>query len=514
MKYPLGIQSFEKLRTEGYFYVDKTALVYKLVSGGSYYFLSRPRRFGKSLLVSTLEAYFKGRKDLFGGLAIECLEQEWKRYPVLHLDLNAEKYTTPGALDNILNRHLVQWEEVYGASDKERSVADRFTGIIRRASEKTGQKVVILVDEYDKPLLQAISNKVLQEDYRATLKAFYSVEKSMDAYIRFAFFTGVTKFSKVSVFSDLNNLTDITMDSRYAEICGITEAEIHRDLDAAVKALAEANGLSLEACYEKLKLNYDGYHFEHGTIGLYNPFSLLHVLDARAFKDYWFETGTPTVLVEALKLTNYNLENLTHEEVTADLLGSIDSLDVNPLPLLYQSGYLTIKDYDERFLSYTLGFPNLEVERGFTKFLIPYYLVAPEAKSMFFVNNFVRDVEKGRAEQFMQRLDSLFSSGDYRVVGDAELYFQNAVWVIFKMIGFYVEVERHTTDGRMDMFIKTKDYIYILEFKLDKTADEALRQIEEKQYAKPFEHDVRHLFKIGINFSTQTRRIDGWKITE
>ncbi len=512
MKYPLGIQNFEKIRHEGYLYMDKTALVYQIVKGGSYYFLSRPRRFGKSLLISTLEAYFQGKRELFKGLAIEGMEQEWKTYPVLHLDLNAEKYTTQEALDNILNSNLVQWEKLYGKGEGETTLATRFSGIIRRACEKTGQKVVILVDEYDKPLLQAIGNKELHDDYRATLKAFYGVEKSMDGYIRFAFFTGVTKFSKVSVFSDLNNLTDITMDRRYVGLCGITEAEIRQNLDAEVESLAEANGLSKDACYEKLKLNYDGYHFEHSTVGMYNPFSLLHVLDAKAFKDYWFETGTPTILVDALKQSNYNLADLTQEEVTVDLLGSIDSNDINPLPLLYQSGYLTIKDYDERFETYHLGFPNQEVERGFTRFLIPYYTPIPEPKSAFYINHFVRDVEAGRATEFMQRLESLFTDGDYQITGNAELYFQNVVWVIFKMMGFYTEVERHTTDGRMDMLIKTQNYLYILEFKLDRSADEALRQIEEKQYAKPFEHDQRHLFRIGINFSTKTRRIEGWKM--
>ena len=511
MKYPLGIQNFEKIRTDGYLYMDKTAMLYDIVKGGTYYFLSRPRRFGKSLLISTLEAYFQGKRELFKGLAIDQLEQEWKRYPVLHLDLNAEKYTTPEALDHILNSVLVDWENLYGKGDGETTLASRFKGVIRRAYEQTGQKVVILVDEYDKPLLQAFGNNKLQDDYRATLKAFYGVEKSMDGCIQFAFFTGVTKFSKVSVFSDLNNLTDITMDRRYVELCGITEREIRHTLDAEVGQLALDNNLSKEACYEKLKLNYDGYHFEHDTVGVYNPFSLLHVMDAKAFKDYWFETGTPTVLVEALKQSGYNLNDLTQEEVTADLLGSLDSIDTNPIPLLYQSGYLTIKDYDPEFGTYLLGFPNQEVGRGFTRFLIPYYSRLKANQGQLFVSKFVKELRAGKTESFMQRLESLFAQGDYQVMGDAELYFQNVCWVIFRMIGFYTEVERHTSDGRMDMVIQTQDYIYIFEFKLDKSADEALRQIEDKQYAKPFEHDGRKIYKIGINFSTKTRRIDGWK---
>ena len=512
MKYPIGIQDFKTIRTDDYFYADKTALMHKLIKGGQYYFLSRPRRFGKSLLVSMMEYYFNGERELFKGLAIEQLEQEWKTYPVLHLDLNAAKYTTPEALTSILESQLSRWEEIYGASPTEKVVSERFKGVIQRAYEKTGQKVAILVDEYDKPLLQAFDNEELKEDYRATLKAFYGVEKSMGAYIQFAFFTGVTKFSKVSVFSDLNNLADISMDKRYAEICGITEKEIHDNLDAEVESLAQANNLTKEECYSKLKLNYDGYHFEAGTTGMYNPFSLLRTLDSQAFKDYWFETGTPTILVEALKNNNYNLEELTQEEVTADLLGSIDSIDDNPLPLIYQSGYLTVKGYDERFGVYRLGFPNKEVERGFTRFLVPYYTSLSETKSGAFISKFVREIESGQPEQFMQRLDTLFSDGDYQIAGDAELYFQNAVWVIFKMVGLYTEVEHHTSDGRIDLLIKTQDFIYIIEFKLDKSADEALQQIEDKQYAKPFEHDGRTIYKLGVNFSSKTRRIDGWKL--
>jgi hypothetical protein len=334
----------------------------------------------------------------------------------------------------------------------------------------------------------------------------------MGAYIQMAFFTGVTKFSKVSIFSDLNNLADISMDQRYADICGITEKEIRHYLDKEVGKLAQKCQFTKEQCYEKLKHTYDGYHFDADTVGVYNPFSLLRTLDSQTFKDYWFETGTPTMLAEALKHGDYNLEELLQEEVTADLLGSIDSIDINPLPLLYQSGYLTIKGYDKRFSTYRLGFPNDEVERGFTRFLIPYFTSIRPTQASSFVANFVKDVEQGRVDSFMLRLESLFADGDYQVVGDAELYFQNAVWIIFKMMGFYTEVERHTTDGRMDMLIKTQEYIYILEFKLDKSADEALRQIEEKQYAKPFEHDSRQIYKIGVNFSTKTKRIDEWKV--
>lgn len=511
MKYPIGIQDFKTIRTNNYFYADKTALIYKIVKGGQYYFLSRPRRFGKSLLISTLEYYFKGKRELFQGLAIDRLEKEWNCHPVLHLDLNAEKYTTPEALTAILNGQLCRWEELYGKKESEETLSERFKGIIQRAAERTGQQVVILVDEYDKPLLQSIGNQELQEDYRDTLKAFYGVEKSMGAYIQMAFFTGVTKFSKVSVFSDLNNLMDISIDSRYTDICGITEQEIHDNLDDEVGKLAERNHLSKDECYEKLRVTYDGYHFEADTAGVYNPFSLLCTLDSQVFKDYWFETGTPSYLIEQLKQTNYLLARLGTEEITANVLGNIDTIDQSPIPMLYQSGYLTLKSYDKEFEMYRLGFPNLEVERGFTRFLIPYYTQLKSDQGQFFVANFVKELRAGKVEVFMQRLESLFADGDYQVAGDAELYFQNAVWIIFKMIGFYTEVERHTSDGRIDMTVTTSDHIYIFEFKLDKTADEALQQIENKQYAKLFEHDGRHIYKIGVNFSTKTRRIDDWK---
>ena len=511
-KYPIGIQNFQKLRESGFLYVDKTAWVHQLVSNEGYYFLSRPRRFGKSLLLSTLEAYFQGKKELFKGLALEQLEKDWKVYPVLHLDLNAEQYIAPEGLLSILDRHLRLWERTYGKTEGDKTPADRFVTLIQRAYEETGQKVVILVDEYDKPLLQAIGNEELQNSYRSLLKSFYGVAKTMDSYIQLAFFTGVTKFSKVSVFSDLNNLNDISLDERFVDICGITEQEIRDIFDDDVEKMALKRGMDKETCYRKLKENYDGYHFREDSVGVYNPFSLLNALQKMDFKDYWFETGTPSFLIETLKRNNYELENMTREEVTADLLGSLDSIDQNPLPLLYQSGYLTIKSYDPDFGTYQLGFPNGEVERGFTRFLFRYYAPVRIDQSASFVKYFVLEIRNGQPEKFMQRLETMFADQNYQIAGDAELYFHNVAYVVFKMLGFYTDVERHTTDGRMDMLVQTKDFIYIFEFKIDRSADEALAQIEEKQYAKPFGQDPRKLYKIGVNFSSTTRRIDGWKI--
>lgn len=363
--YPIGIQNFEKIRREGYFYIDKTALVYRMVKTGSYYFLSRPRRFGKSLLISTLEAYFQGKKELFEGLAMEKLEKDWITYPILHIDLNTQKYDTPESLEEKLNGALVEWEKLYGSEPAEKSLALRFKGVVRRAYEQTGQPVVILVDEYDKPMLQAIGNEALQKYYRNTLKPFYGVLKTMDGCIKFGMLTGVTKFGEVSVFSDLNNLDDISMWNEFIEICGISDREIHEYLEPELHEFAAAQGVTCDELSAELKAYYDGYHFTHNSIGMYNPFSLLNAFKRKEFGNYWFETGTPTYLVKLLEKHHSNLERMTHEETDAQVLNSIDSDSTNPIPVIYQSGYLTIKGYDKRFGIYRLGFPNKEVEKGF-----------------------------------------------------------------------------------------------------------------------------------------------------
>ena len=514
MKYPIGIQDFESLRTNDYTYVDKTSLIYKLANEGKYYFLSRPRRFGKSLLVSTLSAYFSGKRELFKGLAMEQLEKDWKKYPVMHLDLNTDKYDSKEVLEQRLNLFLSDWEEHYGRNINEVTLSQRFEGIIKRIAIKEGLPVVILVDEYDKPMLQAISNKELQTAYRNTLKAFYGALKSQDKYIRFAFLTGVTKFGKVSVFSDLNNLTDISMDARYQTICGITEKEMHEYFEEGIKFVAENNELTIEETCEKLRKRYDGYHFHQKSEGIYNPFSLLNTFAKGEFGSYWFETGTPTFLVQLLQRDKFYLPDLTEQQVTADFLNSIDSIDESPIPIIYQSGYLTIKDYDKEFQIYTLGFPNEEVEEGFTNFLMPYYMNTGSEGGPMFIRNFVMALRQGKPEAFMKRMQVLFADSDYKIVGDAELYFQNAFYVVTKLLGFYVDVERTISDGRIDMVAKTKDYIYIFEFKYDKDAHAALQQIEDKGYDKPFAADKRKLIKVGVNFSRQHRCIDDWKVEE
>ena len=511
MKYPIGIQDFDKIINEGYTYVDKTELIYKLVHEGSYYFLSRPRRFGKSLLMSTLDAYFSGKRELFKNLAIEKLEEDWTAYPVLHLDLNTGKYNSKDSLTHALDDFLSRLEANYGTFHSEKTLELRFMGIIERIYHKTGKPVVILVDEYDKPLLQSINNKELQDDFRATLKAFYSVLKTQDRYIRFA---GVTKFGKVSVFSDLNNLIDISMDEGYDTLCGITEEEMHRYFEESIQKLAERYKISYEETCARLKKRYDGYHFvEYGT-GVYNPFSLLSTFRASKFGSYWFETGTPTFLVQLLQRENFYLPDLTQQQVSADMLNCIDAMDRNPIPVIYQSGYLTIKDYDEEFKVYTLGFPNEEVEEGFANYLLPYYAHTGSEGAPMYVRNFVLALRNGKPEQFMKRMQVLFADTDYKIVGNAELYFQNAFYIVTKLLGFYTEVERTISDGRIDMIVKTKDYIYIFEFKYDQNADIALQQIENKGYAKPFVTDGRKIVKIGVNFSREHRCIDEWKIKE
>lgn len=512
--YPIGIQNFESLRKDGYLYVDKTKLIYQLAKTGRYYFLSRPRRFGKSLLISTLEAYFSGKKELFKNLAIEELEKEWIKHPILHIDLNTEKYDTPESLENILNFTLVKWERLYGTSSSETTFSLRFRGIIERAYEQTGQRVVILIDEYDKPMLQAIGNEELQQKFRNTMKAFYSVLKTMDGFIKLAFLTGVTKFGKVSVFSDLNNLIDISMDEQYVELCGITEKEIHDNMEEDLHILADRQKMTYEKVCSELKECYDGYHFVENSIGIYNPFSLLNTFYKMKFGSYWFETGTPTYLVELLKKSNYDLQRITHEETDADVLNSIDSTSRNPIPVIYQSGYLTIKGFDNRFGIYKLGFPNREVEEGFVKYLLPFYTNIDLIESPFQIRQFVDEVEQGDYNTFFRRLQSFFADTPYELIRNLELHYQNVLFIVFKLIGFYVKAEYHTSRGRIDLVLQTERFIYVMEFKLDGTAEEALQQINDKHYAQAFATDKRQIFKIGINFSNETRNIEKWIVED
>ena len=507
---PIGIQDFESLRKDDYLYVDKTALVYQLAKTGRYYFLSRPRRFGKSMLISTLQAYFEGKKELFDGLAIADLEKDWIKHPVLHLDLNLVTYNSSDSLSKILNDNLCNWEELYGSKESETTFGLRFAGVVRRAYEKTGQRVVILVDEYDKPILQTIDNDKLQEDYRATLKPFYGVLKTMDKYIKFALLTGVTKFGKVSVFSDLNNLKDISMREEYATICGITDEEIDTVFTPYLKRLSDKLGRTAAEVREELRQRYDGYHFRANATAMYNPFSVLNTFDSNEFGSYWFETGTPSYLVYLLKKEDYMLENIDGIEVGEDVLNNVDTAAKDPIPVIYQSGYLTIKGYDNEFNVYKLGYPNLEVKNGFLKYLLPYYSSVTASQTEFYLMNFVKAVRAGKIDEFMERLQSMLAGTSYDLKLNNENNYQNTIYLLCMLMGLRVGVERRTAHGRIDMTLETNDTFYAFEFKLDGTAEQALAQINDKDYMLPFKFTGKKLVKVGVNFSSAKRTIDSW----
>ena len=510
-KLPIGIQTFEKLREGGYLYVDKTAFVWRIASTETPYFLSRPRRFGKSLLLSTFEAYFEGKKELFEGLAIAGLEKEWKKYPVLHLDLNAKKYVNSDDLLAILNQHLEKWETVYGDEKKDRSPEERFSYIIRCASEQSGCGVVVLVDEYDKPLLQALGNDSLLDDYRRTLKAFYGVLKSSDRYLRFVFLTGVTKFAQVSVFSDLNQLNDISMKPQYATVCGITKQELEVTFAPELDRLAETNGLTYEETLNKMTALYDGYHFCEFAEGVFNPFSVLNVFDGFKFSNYWFQTGTPTFLVELLKESDYDLRTLIDGIETSASSFTEYRVDANnPIPLIYQSGYLTIKDYDKEFQLYRLAFPNDEVRYGFLNFLVPYYTPVNEDEQNFYIGKFVQELRAGEVDAFLTRLQAFFADFPYELSDATERHYQVVFYLVFKLMGQFTSAEVRSARGRADAVVKTPKYIYVFEFKLNGTAEQALQQIDEKGYLIPYQADDREVVKVGVEFSAEKRNINRW----
>ena len=505
---PIGIQDFESLINDGYLYVDKTALMHRLVSTGRYYFLSRPRRFGKSLLISTLKAYFLGKKDLFECLAIEQLEQKWTVHPVLHLDLNTDNYDSKAALDDRIALSLDNWEKLYGRNELEKSFGARFEGVIQRAYEKTGERVVILVDEYDKPLLQAIGDDKLQDTFRTTLKSFYGALKSKDDCIKFAMLTGVTKFGKVSVFSDLNNLKDISLDNRYYNLCGIDEGELHGVFEPYVQRLADSQNITLDKAYSELKRNYDGYHFSKNLVGMYNPFSLLNAFDSLEIGNYWFETGTPSYLVELMQDQDMKLWNITKKLVSSDVLNSVDIATTEPISVIFQSGYLTIKGYKNEYDGYLLGFPNEEVKRGFLRYLIPRYTSVRPSDTAFEIESFVEEVRGGDISGFMTRLESFFANTPYDLIKDTENHYQNVLFILCNLCGLYTKAEFHTSNGRVDMTIETPDYVYIFEFKYNGTAEEAMAQIKEKNYAQPFLASGKKIALIGANFSGETRNIE------
>ena len=512
-RYPIGIQNFEELRNRQCVYVDKTELVYRLANTDKVYFFSRPRRFGKSLLISTLEAYFQGKKELFKGLAMEQLEKEWTVYPVLHIDFSLTKYTELTDLTGQLNLFLHRWEKIYGKDEVETTSAERLQGIILRAYKQTGKTIAVLIDEYDKPLLQALDNGELLDEYRNTLKAFYGVLKSADRYLRFVFLTGVTKFAQVSVFSDLNQLNDISLDFAYSTVCGITREELTTTFVPELKQLAEANDMTPEEAIEMMARKYDGYHFHPKGEGVFNPFSVLSSFSRLEFGNYWFQTGTPTFLVKLLQKSDYDLRTLIDGvEVAASSFMEYRIEVNNPIALIYQSGYLTIKGYDKEFELYRLVFPNEEVKYGFLNFLVSYYTPVAEEEQNFYIGRFVQELRKGEVDAFLTRLRAFFADFPYELNAATERHYQVVFYLVFKLMGQFTQAEVRSAKGRADAVVKTADYIYVFEFKLNGTAERALQQIDDKGYLIPYLMDGRKLVKVGVEFSAEKRNLDRWLV--
>lgn len=517
---PIGVQSFEKLREMQCVYVDKTEYVYQLVHRVAPFFLSRPRRFGKSLLLSTLRAYWEGKKELFKGLAIEKLEEEnteaWKKHPVFYFDFNGANYQEE-TIEKVLINHLNRWEEKYHVTTKSETLGGRFQNLLIRAYEKTGLRCVVLVDEYDKPLLDLIDNPELQEHNKAVFKGFFSNLKSCDDYIRFVFITGVTKFHKVSIFSDLNQLNDISLNEDFSSICGITEEEIKKYFSSEISILAAKQKIDETACLQILKEQYDGYHFCADGIGVYNPFSLLKAFYEKRFGSYWFETGTPTFLVKALKNSNFDVRRLTNKTIYAgeNALQDYTGDTLIPTPLLYQTGYLTITEFDSVSQEYTLAFPNKEVKYGFLESLMTEYIPDCSAGSGIDIFTLRRYIEHGELENIRKVLTALFAGISYSPSGAVfEHYFQTVIYLVFTLLGKFALCEMHTAEGRIDCKVETAKFIYLFEFKRDESADKALQQIEDKNYAFPFAADHRKLYKIGVSFSSENRELADWKVKE
>lgn len=519
---PLGVQDFSILREGDYLYVDKTSLVYELTHTQRAVFLSRPRRFGKSLLLSTIRYYFLGRKDLFSGLAIEQLEEQskepWTEYPVMYFSLASGEFMEKDGLAKKLRTSLNDFEEKYELPHDEATLAIRFAKALENANKKTGRKVVVLVDEYDNPLLKNMTVNPQQEEANRNLyKAFFATLKDCDEYLRFYMFTGVTKFSKVSIFSDLNQLTDISLISKYNSICGISQSELEGSFAPYVKKLAESSGFSESETLAELKRMYDGYHFSGEGEGMYNPFSLLHCFNENDFGSYWFESGTPTFLINKLNSANYDIRQFMCEvKANESELKDYRPEAADPTPLFYQSGYLTIKSWNQRQRSFKLGFPNAEVKFGFLNSLAPSYLHVEDKPAPFNIDLLDDAVEEGDTDGMRKWFTALFALLPYPAGADKEIIteqnFQNVIFMALTMMGKYARTEVHSAKGRADCILETDDYVYVFEFKRDVSAAEALKQIEEQGYAAPYSTDKRKLFKIGVNFSSAERNITEWEV--
>ncbi|MDE6547940.1 MAG: ATP-binding protein [Muribaculaceae bacterium] len=507
--YPIGQQNFRELRENGCIYVDKTSFVEKIANNGSqYWFLARPRRFGKSLFLSTLEYFFKGERELFHGLFINGTNWNWQAYPVLRLDLNVDKYKKKGLLDKVLDNYFSKWEQLYGVEEVAETYSLRLGNIIEAAHKKTGCKVVILVDEYDKPLVGNLDNDENFEHYREQLASVYSNFKSSAEHIKLVFLTGVSRFSKLSVFSDLNNLRDITFSEDFADICGITEPELHQYFKGGIDSLAANYGTTYDEMCIMLKEYYDGYRFAKKGSDIYNPWSLLGALADKSISNYWSRTGDPSIVVEPLKHLDVDLERTLNSRFRFRTLEGMDLKNADPTALLYQAGYLTIKHYDFRTDTVSLGVPNKEVKEALFEGLLPLYIKVKRGEPLRVVFDIVEDLREGLPEKLVKDLDIFFSGIPYDMKMDNENNLHNAIYILLTLIGTETETEVRTSNGRIDLVIKTPDYIYIIELKFDKSSQEAMDQIKEKEYDLPYRNDGRRLFLIGINFSSQTRRLD------
>ena len=528
MKYPIGMQSFDQIREMGFVYVDKTDMVYRLATEGKIYFLSRPRRFGKSLLVSTLKHYFLGHKELFQGLAIEQLEQEWLEYPVFHIDFNGTDFTRPGSLLSVLEGYVATWEHDYGASPYQEDLGKRFAYVLKQVHEQTGRRAVVLIDEYDKPLLDVLDcniyatvngNRIRLEDWhRSLLKGFYSVFKGTDEHLRFVLLTGVTKFSQISVFSGFNQPEDISMAAKYESLCGITEEELYTVFADPIRELATKYKVDETEMQQMLKQHYDGYHFSENMLDIYNPFSLLNCFKQQQMRDFWFASGTPTYLVRLLKHFKQNINELIKDyhfpEEFIDYKADVEQ----PLPMIFQSGYLTIKEADPLTGSYLLDFPNKEVQRGFVTLIASSYLDTRTHSLSNWMLRSIRQLQQGKIQEFGEALTAFLADIPYSMrrkdsERERERYFQYTFFLLLRMLScFTVYIEKEQSQGRVDCIVEVPDYVYIFEFKLDGSAQEALRQIEEKGYTRPYATDPRKLFRIGVNFSSETGTISEFEV--
>ncbi|MCM1422037.1 MAG: ATP-binding protein [Bacteroides sp.] len=515
VKFPVGIQTFSELVTGNYLYIDKTEYVYRMAhSGGKYFFLSRPRRFGKSLLTSTFHSYFSGRKELFEGLAISRMETEWTEYPVLHFDMSMAKHVDKERLEQMLDMQLYEYEKNYGLPERAVSLNDRMSSLIRNACNKTGRQVVVLIDEYDAPLLDVMHEDVELPVLRNVMRNFYSPLKACDPYLRFVFLTGITKFSQLSIFSELNNISNISMLKSYAAICGITEDEIRTQMHESVKALAGKLGTTFEGMMEKLKERYDGYHFTWPSPDIYNPFSLMNAFANEELNDYWFGSGTPTYLIEMLRKYGVAPQQIGGRRANAVSFDAPTERMTDITPLLYQSGYITIKDCSPITGLYTLDIPNREVRVGLMQSLLPCYLHRYTTEGLTTVGLLYEAVYYGRMDDALRLLQTFLSTLPYCDNTDYEGHYQSLMYTIFSLLGMYVDVEVRTPKGRVDMVMRTHDTLYVVELKLNRSADVAMRQIDLRDYSSRFALCGLPVVWVGINFSSEEYTITDWIIEE